>query len=344
MGQRPTHSIVIGSYNEGCYLAWTLKHVARRLSSDSEIIVVDDCSTDSSIEQAADLVESWGVERSGKGPSVLFTRPPSRLGVAVGRNFGASYATGDYLVFLDAHTAPLGDEWIEELVKPLDDDDVGITCPAQIGIPGMRWAHHLRGFPPDPPTIEQVQESYDRGDNVMSYGSGCRLELHDGYLQSKWIEPRTDNEPHRVQIAKGGCLAVRRETFNDWGGFDDGLAWPWGWDDDEISLRAWRMGTSVVSVPRSHVGIVYRTGNSPYGGNGLHMRGLLYSELRTALRLFSWERFEYLVAQVATWSTLPGIVTELMSDGTLDSRDAIDAASPIEDLDHIWDEFGDWKD
>ena len=60
------------------------------------------------------------------------------------------------------------------------------------------------------------------------------------------------------------------------------------------------------------------------------------------MRLFSWERVEYLIAQAHHWSTLPGILTELMRSDVMAERADIEAASSVESLDYIWDEFGDW--
>jgi len=330
-------SIVIGSYNEGEYLGWTITHVARALPPDCEIIVVDDCSTDGSGEMALEAVERLGPD----APDVCITRPGARLGVAAGRNRGVEHASGDYVVFLDAHSAPMSGDWLTRLLQPLEDDEnVAIAAPAYLSIPEMTWADHVAGVIPNPPSPEAYWKMLRDGANV-SYGRGCRMQVENDVLCSKWMPPLASTRPHRIQIAKGGCMAMRTEDFRSWGGFDTGLTWPWGWDDDEMSLRAWRLGYSVVSVPRAHVGIVYRSENS-YGGAGMSNRGHLRSSLRTAIRLFSWRRVEHLIQSAAHWSTLPSIMTELMRSDVMDERAAIEAASPIDSLDHIWDEFGDW--
>lgn len=109
-------SAVIISLNEGEALRRTVENLQSTLPPSSEIIVVDDGSTDGS---AAFLSNC---------PNVTLLRPPQRLGVANARNFGARHARGDVLVFSDAHVvAPPG--WCEPLLALLARPEIGAVAP-----------------------------------------------------------------------------------------------------------------------------------------------------------------------------------------------------------------------
>jgi GT2 family glycosyltransferase len=109
-------SIVIISRNEGEYLGRTVQSILAALPPHSEVLVVDDWSTDGS---AADLPND---------NVVRVLRPPKRLGTVRARNFGARHARGQIIVFSDAHVeVPKG--WFDPLVAPLATPSVGATGP-----------------------------------------------------------------------------------------------------------------------------------------------------------------------------------------------------------------------
>ncbi len=115
-------SVVIPAYNGGTQLDECLNALARLATAPSEIIVVDDGSTDGSIQRAAE--HSLGVR-------ILATS--GRMGPATARNMGAQAATGDILFFLDADVcvhadaterlaAAFADPAIDAVIGSYDDD------------------------------------------------------------------------------------------------------------------------------------------------------------------------------------------------------------------------------
>jgi len=74
-----------------------------------EIIVVDDCSTDRTLERVAQY------------PSVRIVRHPLNAGPAAARNSGVEKAEGAIVLFTDADCVP-GDNWIAEMVVPFQRD------------------------------------------------------------------------------------------------------------------------------------------------------------------------------------------------------------------------------
>jgi hypothetical protein len=83
-------SVVITTFNTGRYLPETLASVFAQSYQNVEVIVVDDGSTDDSVERARDHASRL----------ILVERAHEGLGPA--RNAGLERATGDYIAFLDS--------------------------------------------------------------------------------------------------------------------------------------------------------------------------------------------------------------------------------------------------
>ncbi len=83
----PTLSIIIPTYNSAHFIEACLQSVKNQTSSDYELIVVDNHSTD----QTAVIARTY--------TDKVFTRGPER---SAQRNYGAKQAKGDYLLFIDS--------------------------------------------------------------------------------------------------------------------------------------------------------------------------------------------------------------------------------------------------
>jgi GT2 family glycosyltransferase len=109
-------SVVVISRNEGAELRRTLENLRRTLPARSEIVVVDDHSTDGSTARLRGLIKAPGI------------------GVARARNLGASKTTGDLLFFADAHIR-LDRDWWRRLAEILEDPKVAAVAPAVTHLP-----------------------------------------------------------------------------------------------------------------------------------------------------------------------------------------------------------------
>lgn len=92
-------SVIIPVYNGEKYLDNCIKSVADQTYENLEIIIIDDGSTDRTI----DICEEW----KEKDDRVRVLHKPNG-GRGSARNAGLSMATGDYIHFVDA------DDWIEK--------------------------------------------------------------------------------------------------------------------------------------------------------------------------------------------------------------------------------------
>jgi len=86
-------SIVLPVYNVGKYIERSLLSCMGQTCSGIEIIVVDDCGHDDSIEQAERLAQ--------KDQRIKIVRNKENMGTYHARRIGVENSTGEYILFLD---------------------------------------------------------------------------------------------------------------------------------------------------------------------------------------------------------------------------------------------------
>lgn len=97
-------SVVVPLYNKENCIRMTLESVKKQSFKDYEVIVVDDGSTDRSLEEA----------RKIKSENITIIHQQNQ-GVSVARDTGILHAQGQYIAFLDAD-----DEWEPDYLKTID--------------------------------------------------------------------------------------------------------------------------------------------------------------------------------------------------------------------------------
>ena len=92
----PLVSVIIPMYNSAKFIPQTLESLLYQTMTDFEVIVIDDCSTDKSVE----VVESFA-ERFGGRLNII--KLPKNTGMpGIPRNMGIKVARGKYIAFLDS--------------------------------------------------------------------------------------------------------------------------------------------------------------------------------------------------------------------------------------------------
>lgn len=110
-------SIIIPLYNKESTIYDTILSVIHQTYQNIEIIIVDDGSTDKSVEVASTIKDDR---------IKMFHRQNG--GVSSARNFGARQASGDWLMFLDADDE-LEKDGVSSLCLPIEEcDSCGIIC------------------------------------------------------------------------------------------------------------------------------------------------------------------------------------------------------------------------
>ena len=92
-------SIIIPIYNVEKYVERCVKSVLNQTHNSIEVIFVDDCSQDKSMEIAKNLIED---SNQYDNFSFLFLKHDKNRGLSAARNTGIEAATGYYLYFLDS--------------------------------------------------------------------------------------------------------------------------------------------------------------------------------------------------------------------------------------------------
>lgn len=98
---KPTISIITACYNSEKYISETIESVLNQTYADWEMIIVDDCSKDNSV----DVIEQYKDER------IVLIKLRENAGAAEARNRGIEVAKGRYLTFLDSD-----DLWLPEFL------------------------------------------------------------------------------------------------------------------------------------------------------------------------------------------------------------------------------------
>jgi glycosyltransferase involved in cell wall biosynthesis len=271
-------SVVIPAHNEGENLVDTVRCILENTAyPDFEIVAVDDGSTDGSGERLA--------AAAGNDRRVGVVRAEG-LGVAKARNLGASCASGQILIFLDAHcfTPP---HWMDGLVQPFARTRVGVVGPA---IASMRYGGGARGW---------------------------GLSWRDASLSPEWLGQR-GNTPYPVPLLTGACQAVRKADLEKLGYYDPGMT-RWGSEDVELCLRYWLMGYEVLVQPRTVIYHLFRESH-PYE---VQAQRILYNLLRLATLHLSSKRFSRVLDYYRNISGLDEIMSWLQESDAISRRDQL---------------------
>lgn len=118
VAKMPTFAVVIPTFNRSARLSEALRSVLAQDSSDFEVVVVDDGSTD----------DTERVVRGFESPRVAYVRQEN-AGVNAARNLGAATTTAPWLVFLDDddEVAPI---WLDGLRRAIQPGRAVISCGA----------------------------------------------------------------------------------------------------------------------------------------------------------------------------------------------------------------------
>lgn len=153
-------SIVTPSYNCSSFISDTIKSVLQQSFSDWQMIIVDDCSTDNSVEVIQSFVK--------KDPRFYLIKLSKNSGAAVARNKAIEAAQGRYIAFLDSDDLWLPDK-LEKQLSFMQEYDYPFTYTAydKIDKDGKVFGHI--GVP------DRVSYS----DLLKSCSVGCLTAMYD---------------------------------------------------------------------------------------------------------------------------------------------------------------------
>ncbi|HEY1761575.1 MAG TPA: glycosyltransferase family 2 protein, partial [Acidimicrobiales bacterium] len=221
----PRVTVAILAWNAWEYTARCLASLRLTLRDGDQVVVVDNGSSDLT--------------------GALLTRYPwlqvltnaANQGFAKGCNQAAAVASGDVVIFLNNDTI-LSPGWIEELLEPFHDPEVGAVGPRSNDVSGYQKID-------DPNYAASSLASIDR-------------------FATSW------RAAHRGQVSEcprlvGFCLAVRTDVFRALEGFDEGYGLG-GCEDDDLCMKLRTGGYRLVVA---HGSFVHHESHATFRANGV---------------------------------------------------------------------------
>jgi len=202
-------SVVVVNWNAGAALAACLASLAADVRAGAEVVVVDNASTDGSMEAAV-----------AAAPATRTVRLPANVGFGRGANAGAAVGRGDVLVFLNPDAA-------------VETGAVGTLVAA------------LRARPDAAIAGGGLRDEAGRWQPGAARFGVVRHLLLDTTL-GRLVERRR-RRPRAVDWVYGTFMAVRADVFARLGGFDD-VYFLYG-EDLDLCHRAAAAGWRTLHVP-----------------------------------------------------------------------------------------------
>jgi hypothetical protein len=219
----PKVSIIIVNYNGMAYLDACLSSVMAQAYDDYEVILVDNASTDGSLEYVRQ-----------KYPSLIFVENKENSGYAGGINSGLAVANGGYISPLNMDTE-VDPNWLARMVEFMEGNaEVGAVCP-KVLILGQPSMINCTGL------------------NVHFSGLGFCRQLHE--------TDSPNSQPQKVRGISGCSYLISKDLFTRMGGAP-AYCFMYN-DDVVISWLLALMGYDIYCLPSSVIYHRYRLSMIP---------------------------------------------------------------------------------
>jgi GT2 family glycosyltransferase len=211
----PLVSVIVLNLNGELIIGRCLDHLLAQTYPNLEIIVVDNGSTDRSLE----ILSGYAAEHD-----IIVLSSPRNLGIPQGRNFGARAAEGEILAFMDNDAYADKDWLVAALSVLLLQDNIGAVASMV--------------FFEEKPSL------------LNGAGGGMNLQGDAGdlayNLPYEFVEPAQD-----VLFPMGCGMLLKRHVWGMIGALDEStIKW---YDDVELGLRVWLRGFRVVLASNAFV-------------------------------------------------------------------------------------------
>jgi len=214
---QPLTSVIILNYNGKNYLNNCLASVLKNNYSNYEIILVDNASTDGSLQTAE--------HRFSDDPRLKIVKNTSNLGFSGGNNIGYSHCQGEYIVFLNNDTT-VDAVWLTNLVDALQNDHtIGLAQSKILMMDSDKI--QIGGW---------IFSDYLVRKHPLAQNQSSRLKFKPCF---------------EVSVASGASMITRRSLIEEYGLFEAKI--PFFYDDTLLSVKAWLAGKRVVTITDSQV-------------------------------------------------------------------------------------------
>lgn len=224
-------SIIIPSFNTANITVQTIRSIEQHLHTiNGEIIVVDNASTDDSVDALSKI------------PNIQLIPLSQNVGFSKANNIGLQKAQGKYILFLNSDMLIENIEF-NELLNYLDQrPKVGaLTVKVHLQKGGIDPASH-RGFP----TLWRSFTYFVGLERAFQKIPGLN-RLFGGYH----LVHKSLNTPHAIDAPSGAFFLTRKNLMEELQGFDEQF-FMYG-EDLDLAFRIKEKGYSVIYYPKFHV-------------------------------------------------------------------------------------------
>lgn len=207
LDSQPAVSVVMPAWNRVGSIRMAVESVLRQTFTDFELLVVDDGSTDGTMDALAGITD----------PRLRCLANPHNMGPSAARNTGIRAARGDWVAFQDSD-----DEWLPrklemQMARLAEAGPEVVACYTGMGIVGLPQPELAL---PDRLHPDRAQSDRNRR-TTLRYIPGPK-------------EPKVEGALREALLARSfistQMLMARRSTLLKIGGFDEGLPALVDWD------------------------------------------------------------------------------------------------------------------
>ena len=212
-------SIIILNYNVRYFLEQCVLSVENAIkNNDAEIIVIDNNSSDDSCAMMKQ-----------RFPNVKLIENKENLGFPKGNNIGVAQAKGEYICILNPDTVVAEDAFTKVLAFAKKQSHLGIVGVKLIDGTGNFLPESKRGIPTPWVAFTKITGLYKIFPKSRIFGKYYAQHL-------------SENETGKVDILVGAFMVMKRNLYNEIGGFDENCFMYS--DDIDLSYMALKKGKS----------------------------------------------------------------------------------------------------
>lgn len=213
-------SVIILNYNVRYFLEQCVLSVQKALEGiDSEIIVIDNNSSDDSCEMMKSLF-----------PNIKLIENKENVGFPKGNNIGVAQAKGEYLCILNPDTVVVEDTFTKILhfvtssAVEMPSNNIGIIGCKLIDGTGNFLPESKRGIPTP----------------FVAFTKIFGLYKFSNFFGKYYAQHLSENQSGKVDILVGAFMFMKRDLYNEIGGFDESCFMYS--DDIDLSYMALKKG------------------------------------------------------------------------------------------------------
>jgi GT2 family glycosyltransferase len=220
-------STIIVNYNAGEFLRSCVDSLLN-CPLETEVIVVDNASTDDSLDALAGL------------PNVQIIKNATNVGFATACNVGIRVASAPFLLFLNPDCFFKPDTLIRLLEATRFDERVGMVGGLLVNLDGTEQAGGRRAIP-------TPWRSFVRAFGLARFADRWPRIFFDFHL----LKQPLPNHNIEVEAISGACMMVRREAIQDVGEWDE--RYFLHCEDLDWCMRFRQKGWKILFVPSARV-------------------------------------------------------------------------------------------